>query len=68
MKNEKYFFKKTYNGADHDQEFFIDFSEYLQDILETQRWDSMNEGQLYLQGGKKAIEEVLDIIKEQIRT
>ena len=58
-----FFLNKVYMGSDGD-DFKKDFVEYLQEIIKNNRWDAMSDHTLYLQGAKKAIEEIIHEIKE----
>jgi uncharacterized membrane protein len=53
----------AYIGADGD-DFRKEFVEYLEQILSTKRWDAMSDYTLYLQGAKKALEEIVAEIKQ----
>jgi hypothetical protein len=61
MKRE--FLKTPYMGAD-DENFRKEFVEYLKHIIANNRWEAMSEHTLYLQGAKKAIEEIISEIEE----
>jgi len=62
MKRE--FLKTHYTGAD-DENFIKQFGEYLKNILANHRWDAMSEHTLYLQGAKKAIEEIISEVEKE---
>ena len=57
LKN-RYFIKKTYCGSDGEN-FKSDFVEYLKSILKEENWYAMSEYKLFLQGAKKALEEIV---------
>lgn len=61
-KMERIFLKDVYSGTDGD-DFRKDFVDYLETILINRSWDAMSEYKLYLQGAKKAIEEIIEEIK-----
>jgi len=57
------FITATYIGADGD-DFRKEFVEYLRYHLATTRWEAMSDHTLYLQGAKKAIEEIIEEIEK----
>lgn len=62
---EKMFLKEKYLGSDGD-DFILEFIEYLKKILTTTRWEAMSDYTFYLQGAKKAIEEVIEEMNDNI--
>ena len=60
---EKEFLKTPYYGAD-GEDFREEFISYLDQIIATRRWDAMSDHALYLQGAKRAIEEIIAEIKD----
>jgi hypothetical protein len=50
-------------GSDGD-DLRKDFIVYLETVLSSNRWTAMSDHTLYLQGAKKAIEEIIEEIKE----
>lgn len=63
MKRDNYFVKQIYMGSD-GLDFKEDFLEFLKLVLNSQRYEAMSDHQLYLQGGKKAIEEIIESLEE----
>jgi hypothetical protein len=59
---DREFLCTTYYGAD-GEDFRKEFVDYLEQILANSRWDAMSDHALYLQGAKKAIEEIVAEIK-----
>lgn len=59
---EKEFLRSIYYGSDGES-FREEFVTYLEEIIRNSRWDAMSDYTLYLQGAKKAIEEVISEIK-----
>ena len=57
------FLKNIYIGSDTD-DFIRDFIIYLEHILLTNNFDAMSDHSLFLQGGKKAIEEIIHEMKK----
>ena len=55
---EKVFLKEIYMGSDGDN-FKKEFIDYLESIIKNNRFEAMSDYQLFLQGGKKAIEEII---------
>ena len=62
-RKNRYFLKQGYYGSDN-RDFQKDFVAYLKEVIESTRWESMNEGQLFLQGGKQALEEIIEELKQ----
>jgi len=60
--SENTFIKKTYNGSDGEN-FRQDFIDYLESIIANKNWQAMSDYTYFLQGGKKAIEEIISEIK-----
>jgi len=60
---EREFLRTPYYGAD-GEDFRKEFIEYLEQILANNRWEAMSDHALYLQGAKKAIEEIVAEIKD----
>jgi hypothetical protein len=60
---ERTFLKHHYYGTD-GPEFSEEFLKYLEQVLEERRWDAMSDHVLYLQGAKKAIEEIIEELKQ----
>ena len=58
----KIFLKAPYMGADNEL-FREEFVLYLEQVLKNNLWDAMSDYILYLQGAKKAIEEIIGEIK-----
>jgi hypothetical protein len=56
MKNV--FLKEIYMGSDGDN-FRKEFIDYLKSIIKNNQFEVMSDYQLFLQGGKKAIEEII---------
>ena len=54
----RYFLKEVYMGSDRE-DLIKDFIEYLQNVIKTGSWSAMSDHELFLQGGKRAIEEVI---------
>jgi len=63
MQKDNYFVKQIYMGSD-GMDFKEDFLEFLKSVLNSQRYEAMSDHQLYLQGGKKAIEEIIESLEE----
>ncbi len=64
MKREKrYFLQDVYMGSDRD-DFQKDFVEYLREIIRMRRWEAMSEHTLFLQGGKQALEEIIEELQQ----
>ena len=61
---EKYFITTPYIGSD-GKDFAKEFSEYLQELIATRHWRAMSDHQLFLSGGKTAIEEIISILTSQ---
>ena len=55
---EKVFLKEIYMGSDGDN-FKKEFIDYLESIIKNNSFEAMSDYQLFLQGGKKAIEEII---------
>jgi uncharacterized membrane protein len=62
-RKSNYFLKNIYNGSD-GYDFQKDFVEYLENIIKTERWEAMSDHTLFLQGGKQAIEEIINELKQ----
>ena len=56
------FLTTPYLGSDGD-EFKEEFVAYLKEILLEDRWNALSDYQLYLSGGRKAIEEIIEEIR-----
>ena len=56
----KYFLKEIYMGSDFGVSLKDDFVKYLKEILKNNRFEAMSDHTLFLQGGKKAIEEIIN--------
>ena len=52
------FIKTPYMGSDGD-DFRKEFVEYLENIIKNRSWSAMSEHTFFVQGGKRAIEEVI---------
>lgn len=61
--NEKKFLKNPYLGAD-GEDFKKEFTEYLEDIIKSNRWEAMSDYTLFLQGAKQALNEVIEELKK----
>ena len=59
---DDYFIKAPYMGSDGEN-FRKEFVEYLEGILKNGSWSAMSDHTLFLQGGKRAIEEIIAEIK-----
>jgi hypothetical protein len=64
-RKNNYFVKECYNGSDSSG-FQDDFVAYLENTIATTRWDAMSEHSLFLQGAKKAIEEIIQELKRNM--
>lgn len=62
---EKTFLKSAYLGSD-GEDFIPDFIEYLGEIIENGKWIAMSDHQLYLDGGKQAIIEIIEEMKKSM--
>jgi len=60
--SDNMFLKKVFMGSDGD-DFRSDFIDYLEDVLATSRWDAMSDHQLYLDGARRAITEIINELK-----
>ena len=58
---QREFLQTGYIGSDGDN-CRKEFVEYLEQVLINRRWDAMSDHALYLQGAKRAIEEIIWII------
>jgi hypothetical protein len=56
--DKKVFLQEIYMGSDGD-DFKEEFIDYLKRILKNNSFEGISEYQLFLQGGKKAIEEII---------
>ena len=54
----RFFIKDIYMGSD-GSDFKNDFIYYLKSILETHEFTAMSDHQLFLEGGKTAIQEII---------
>ena len=63
-RSNNYFIREVYNGSD-GKDFQQDFCEYLTEVLENTRFEAMNDHQLFLQGGKKMLQEIIEEIKSE---
>jgi len=63
MKENNYFVKKFYLGSD-GMDFKKDFTDFLETVLSSQNYQAMSDHQLFLQGGKKAIDEIIEALQE----
>jgi hypothetical protein len=59
-REDNYFLKELYNGSDN-LDFKTDFISYLKTVLVSNSFVAMSDHQLFLDGGKQAI---IEIIKE----
>ena len=57
--SEKVFLKEIYMGSDFGISLRSDFIDYLKNILNSNKFEAMSDYTLFLQGGKKAIEEII---------
>lgn len=67
MTTNKYFLRTPYmdgTNTPYDDEFRRCFTAYLEGIIANQDWTCLNDHNLFLQGGKKALQEVIDELKD----